>query len=125
MSLADGNILDKIAMVVPVKNVAKPNPLDRKRSIHGSNRKLISPRLKPSEKRRSVLGDPKHGPGSEPHWKAGSACYPDFYKALLDEPSRTKRIKMVRDCANSLSMRNQYYQDGSLDIVATCEYIYW
>ena len=43
-----------------------------------------------------LLGEPKYGPGSEPHWKAGSAHYPDFYKALLKGPSRTKRIEMVR-----------------------------
>ena len=54
-----------------------------------------------------MLGDPKYGPGSEPHWKAGSACYPDFYKALLDEPSRTKRIEMVRDHGDNFSTRNQ------------------
>ena len=83
-------------MVLPVKKVAKPGSNDRKRSIQGSNYKSISSRAKPSEKRRSVLGEPKYGPGSEPHWKAGSDCYPDLYKALLDEPSRTKRIEMLR-----------------------------
>ena len=46
--------------------------------------------------RITVLGDPKYGLGSEPHWKAGSARYPDFYRALLDEPSRTNRIEMMR-----------------------------
>ena len=43
-----------------------------------------------------MLGEPKYGPGSEPNWKAGSAHYPAFYEALLDEPSRNKRIDMVR-----------------------------
>ena len=33
-----------------------------------------------------LLGEPKYGPGSKPHWKAGSDYYPAFYKALLDEP---------------------------------------
>ena len=54
-----------------------------------------------------LLGDTKYGLGSEPHWKAGSARYPAFYKALLDEPSRTKRIDMVRARGVSSSTRNQ------------------
>ena len=54
-----------------------------------------------------LLGEPKYGPGSEPNWKAGSAHYPAFYKALLDELLRTKRIKMVRDRGISSSTRNQ------------------
>ena len=83
-------------MVVPVKKVAKPGSDDSKKSIQGSKHKSVSLREKTSEKRRSVLGEPKYGPGSEPHFKAGSARYPDFYKALLEESSRTKRIKMVR-----------------------------
>ena len=45
-----------------------------------------------------LLGDPKYGPGFEPHWKAGSARYLAFYKALLEETSITKRIQMVRAC---------------------------
>ena len=96
VSFPDGNILKKIAVVVPVKKVAKPGSDNRKRSIQGSKYKSISPRAKPSEKRRSVLGEPKYGPGSEPHWKGGSACYPAFYKALLEETSRTKRTEIVR-----------------------------
>ena len=107
VSLPDGDILEKIAVLVPVKKVAKPGPVDKKRSIQGGKRKSISPRAKPLEKRRSVLGDPKYGPGSEPHWKASSAYYPAFCKNLLDEPSRTKRIEMVRARGDSLSTRNQ------------------
>ena len=71
-------------MVVPVKKVAKPGSNDRKKYTQGSKHKSISPRAKPLEKRRSVLVDPKYGPGSEPHWKAGSASYPDFCKDLLE-----------------------------------------
>ena len=55
----------------------------------------------------SLLEEPKYGPGSEPHWKAGSVRYPSLYKALLDEPSITKRIDMVRALGISLYMRNQ------------------
>ena len=65
-------------MVVTVKKAAKPGSDDRKRSIQGNKNKSISLRANPPEKRRSVLGEPKYGPGSEPYWKAGSDNYPDF-----------------------------------------------
>ena len=44
-----------------------------------------------------VLGEEKYGPGSEPQWKAGGARYPNLYKALLEEPLRTRRIKLLED----------------------------
>ena len=94
-------------MVVHVKKVARPGTDERQRYIQGSKHKSISPRAKLSKKRRSVLGEPKYRPGSKPNWKAGSANYPALYKALLDEPSRTKMIDMVRDRGNSLSTRKQ------------------
>ena len=96
VSFPDGDILEKIAVVIPVNKVAKPGSDVRKRSIQGSKHKLISHRANPLEKQRSVLGDPKYGSGSEPHWKSGSARYPAFYRDLLEETSRTKRIEMVR-----------------------------
>ena len=123
VSLPDGDILKKIAVGVPVKRVAKSGPVDRERSIQGIKRKSILTIEKPSEKRRSVLGEPKYVPGYEPQWKAGSERYPAFYKALLDDPSRTKRIEMVRVRCDISSTRNQYYQDGSIDIVGMCEYL--
>merc|ERR1712194_97498 len=63
----------------------------------GSDGKSISPRTKATAKRRSVLGEEKYGPGSEPQWKAGGARYPNLYKALLEEPSRTLRTKLLED----------------------------
>ena len=78
VSLPDGDILDKIAVMVPVKKVAKPGSNDRKRSIKGSNHKSISLRAKPLDKQWIVLVEPKYGPGYEPHWKAGGARYPAF-----------------------------------------------
>ena len=107
MSLPDGDILEKIAAVVPVKKVAKPGTVDKKGTVRGSKRNPILPRAKPLEKRRSVLGETKYGPGSKPHWKAGGPHYPAFYKDLLYEPSRTKRIDMVRARGVSSSTRNQ------------------
>ena len=46
---------------------------------------------------KRVLGEEKYGPGSEPQWKAGGTRYPDLYKALLEEPSRTRRTKLLED----------------------------
>ena len=60
-------------------------------------RKSISPRTNVTAKRRSVLGEEKYGPGSEPQWKAGGTCYPNLCKALLEEPSRTLRTKLLED----------------------------
>ena len=54
-----------------------------------------------------LLGEPKYGPGSKHHWKAGSARYLAFYKALLDEPLINNRIEMVRARGDSSSPRNQ------------------
>ena len=99
--------MEKIAVVVPATKVAKPGPVDKKRTVWGSKCESISPRAKPSEKQNSVLGEPKYGPSSEPHWKSGSAYYPAFYKALLDEPSITNKIEMVRARGVSSYMRNQ------------------
>ena len=41
VSLPDGDILGKIAVVVPVKKVAKPGPVDNKITVRGSKRNLI------------------------------------------------------------------------------------
>ena len=46
---------------------------------------------------QSVLGEEKYGPGSESQWKAGGARYPNLYKALLEELSRTLRTKLLED----------------------------
>ena len=56
VSLPDGDILEKIARVLPVKKITKPGPVDKKGTVRSSKRKLIPPRAKPSEKQRSVLG---------------------------------------------------------------------
>ena len=65
--------------------------------------------------------EPKYGPGSETQWKAGRTRYPGFYKALLEEPSRTKRREML--FADQQSTRAQSYQYSSLDISGACEYL--
>ena len=69
----------------------------------------------------NLLGGPKYGPGSEPQWKASRTRYPAFYKALLEEPSRTKRSEIL--VTDQQSTRIQQYQDSSLDISCACEYL--
>ena len=44
-----------------------------------------------------LLGDGKYGPGSGPQWKTGGTRYPNLYKALLEEPSRMRRTKLLED----------------------------
>ena len=46
---------------------------------------------------RYLLGEEKYGPGSEPQWKAGGGRYPNLYKAILEEPSRILRTKLMKD----------------------------
>ena len=46
-----------------------------------------------------LLGEEKYGPGSKPQWKAGGARYLILYKALLEEPSRIRRTKLLEDNA--------------------------
>ena len=43
------------------------------------------------------MGEEKYGPGSEPQWKAGGTRYLNLYKALLEEPLRTRRTKLLED----------------------------
>ena len=52
-----------------------------------------------------LLGELKYGPGSEPQRKAGRTRYPAFYKALLEEPSRTKQREIL--VADQRSTRTQ------------------
>ena len=44
-----------------------------------------------------VLGDGTYGPGSGHQWKTGGTRYPNLYKALLKEPSRIQRTKLLED----------------------------
>ena len=54
-------------------------------------------RLPSSEPEHPLLGESKYGPGSGPQWKAGGSRYPNLYTALLQEPSRTRRTKLLED----------------------------
>ena len=105
VSQGDSDMLEEIQVVAPTKNMPSYKSILEKGLIQGKGGKSISPRSKASEKRRSVLGEPKYGPGSEPQWKSGRTHYPALYRALLEEPSRTKRREML--FADQRSTRTQ------------------
>ena len=90
-------LLKEIAVLAPAKRRPKTKKVLKRVIIRGGDTKLISPRTGATAKRRSVLGEEKYGPGSEPQWKAGGTRYPNLYKALLEEPSRTRRTKLLED----------------------------
>ena len=79
---ADGEILEKAAIVAPIRSFAK-NPT--KVILRGGGSKSISPRVKPTANRRSVLEEDKYAPVSGSKWKHVSARFPTLYKALLAE----------------------------------------
>jgi hypothetical protein len=41
-----------------------------------------------------VLGGPKYGSGLVPQRKTGGACYPSMYRALLEEHSGSKLVRV-------------------------------
>ena len=75
LSATDGEVLDKATIVVPAK---RPTKKTKKRTNVS-----FPPRVMPAEKRRSVLVEGKYSPGVGPAWKAGSARFLAFYKALM------------------------------------------
>ena len=66
VSQGDSDLLEKIQVVAPTKKMPSYKYILEKGIIQGKGGKSISPRSKASEKPRSVLGEPKYGPGSEP-----------------------------------------------------------
>ena len=88
---ADGEVLEKVAIVAPVKSPARKS---KKGILRGVGVKLISPGVKPRAKRRSVLSEDKFAPGDTSRWKHVSAHYTALYQALLDELDQTVRRSM-------------------------------
>ena len=78
VSQADSDLLEKLQVVAPTKKVPSYKSILEKGIIQDKGGKSISPISKALEKRRSVLGEPKYGPGSEPQWKAGRTHYLAF-----------------------------------------------
>ena len=73
ISVADGEVLEKAAIVVPAKAPAK-NP--KKGKTGGAARKSIPPRAKQTAKRRSVLEVEKYGPDESSKWKRVNVRFP-------------------------------------------------
>ena len=91
LTIPETELLKEIAVLAPTKRRPKT------KNTRGNDGKSISPRTSATAKRRSVLGEEKYGPGSGPQWKTGGTRYPNLYKALLEEPSRTRRTKLLED----------------------------
>ena len=73
ISVADGEVLENAAIVVPFKAHAK-NP--KKGKTGGVARKSSPPRAKQTAKRRSVLEVDKYGPDESSRWKHVNARFP-------------------------------------------------
>ena len=93
ISLADGEVLEKIAIVTTVKSPAKKS---KKGILRGKGASTILPGVKPTAKQRSVLREDKYAPGDTSRWKHVSARFPALYQALLDEPDKAVRKSMYR-----------------------------
>ena len=94
ISAADGEILEKAAIMAPTRLPAKKS---KKGILRGGGSKLILPRVKPTVKRRSVLEEEdKYAPGEGSKLKHLSARFPALYKAILAEPDVAVRSSKLR-----------------------------
>ena len=91
--MADGEVLEKVAIVIPAKVPAK---IPKKGKTGGVAKKSIPPQAKQTAKRRSVLEVEKYGPDESSRWKRVNARFPALYKALLAEPDKTTRLARLR-----------------------------
>ena len=97
ISATDGEILENVAIVAPVKSPAK-NP--KKGILWDAGVVSISPGVKPTAKRRSMLSEDKYAPGETSRWKHVSARFPALYKAPLAEPDEAVRSSMFKTAVN-------------------------
>ena len=79
LTIPETELLKEIAVLAPAKRRPKTKKVSKRVITRGSDSKSISPRTGATAKRRSVLGEEKYGPGSEPQWKAGGTRYPNLY----------------------------------------------
>ena len=92
-SAVDGEILEKAAIVAPTRSPAK-NP--KKGILRGGRSKSISPRVKSTAKRKSVLGEDKYAPCEGSKWMHLGTRFPALYKDLLAEPDVAVCSSMLR-----------------------------
>ena len=75
---------------------SSPAKKPKKGILRGGRNKSIFPRVKPTEKRRSVLSEDKYALGEGSKWKHMIARFPALYKALLAEPDEAVRSSMFK-----------------------------
>jgi hypothetical protein len=97
LTIPETELLKEIAVLAPEKRKTNAKRIPKRGITRSGDSKSISPRTGATAKRRSVLGEDKYGPGSGPQWKTGGTRYPNLYKALLEEPSRIRRTKLLED----------------------------
>jgi hypothetical protein len=95
LTIPETELLKEIAVLAPEKRKTNAKRIPKRGITRSGDGKSISPRTGATAKRRSVLGEDKYGPGSGPQWKTGGTRYPNLYKALLEEPSRIRRTKLL------------------------------
>ena len=97
--VADGEVLEKAAIVVPSRAPAKYPKKGRlkgakdpkKGRLKSVYKKSIAPQAKQTAKRRSVLEVDKYTPDESPKWKRVNARFTDLYKSLLAKPDSATR----------------------------------
>ena len=83
ISVIDGEVLDKVAILVSTRPPAKS---PKKGILQGDGSRSILLQVRPTAKQGSVLEVDKYAPDENSKWKRVSARFPALYKALLVEP---------------------------------------
>ena len=107
--VADGEVLEKSAIVVPARAPAKYPKKGRlkcakypkKGRLKSVSKKLIAPQAKQTAKRRSVLKVDKYTPDESPKWRRVNARFPDLYKSLLAKPDSATRGARLRQALSA------------------------
>ena len=109
-SVADGEVLENAAIVVPAWALAKTPKKGRlkgaktpkKGRLKDGAKNLVAPQAEQTVKRRSVLEVDKYAPDESPKWKRVNARFPDLYKSLLvkmDAATRGSRLRQAVSAA--------------------------
>ena len=93
ISVADGEILERVEIVRPVK-VTNKRP--KKGATECVEKGSVPPKTKQMAKRRSVLEGDKYGPDGGDLWKRVNARFPALYKALIAEPDKATRVARLK-----------------------------
>ena len=96
--VADGEVLEKDAIVVPAR---APDKDPKKGKLKGVAKKSIALRAMQTSKRRSVLEVDKYDPDESPKWKRVNARFPALYKALLADPDAATRGASLRQAVSA------------------------